>query len=88
MPNANILEQLSTLDDSVPLLQVRRLPDSKQAPESATSARHLVLCPLVGSEVVAQRCDFCPHGKEWLLDQATGQVLLRCTYLAQTREGE
>lgn len=88
MPNPAILEQLRTLDDSAPLLQVRRLPGSEQALESTTTAHHMVLCPLVGREVVTRRCDFCPHGKEWLFDQATGQVLLRCAYLAQSHDGE
>lgn len=86
MPNAATLEQLRTLDDSAPLLQVRPMQDSERIPESMTTARHKVLCPLVGREVVTQRCDFCSHGQEWLFDQATGNVLLRCTYLAQTRE--
>lgn len=86
MPNPALLEQLRSLDDSAPLLQVRRLSDSEHAPESTTTADHRVLCPLVGREVVAQRCDFCAHGKEWLFDQATGQMFLRCTYLARAPE--
>lgn len=86
MPNPALLEQLRTLDDSAPLLQVRRLSDPKRAPESRTSADHMVPCPLVGREVVAQRCDFCAHGQEWLFDQATGQRFLRCSYLARAPE--
>lgn len=88
MPNAAILEQLRTLDDNAPLLQVRRMQDSERTSQAMTTANHGVLCPLVGREVVTQRCDFCPHGNEWLFDQATGNVLLRCSYLAQTREDD
>jgi len=86
MPNPALLEQLRTLDDSPPLLQARPTPDSEQAPESTTPKRLMVPCPLVGRAVVTQRCDFCPHGKEWLFDQATGEVYLRCAYLARAPE--
>jgi len=68
--------------DAAPLLPVRRLPEGSN-PYGAL-ARHLVPCPMVGTEVVIQRCGFCAHGSDWVHDQATDTNHLRCSYL--TRE--
>ena len=68
--------------DAAPLLPVRRLP-AASSPSSPLSATHLVLCPMVGTEVVVQRCSFCAHGSEWIFDQATDTNQLRCSYLAR-----
>lgn len=69
--------------DSAPLLPVRRLPTGVTRSATTEASRHVVLCPMVGTEVVLQRCNFCPHGREWIHDQATDRLMLRCTYLAQ-----
>jgi len=73
--------------DSAPLLPVRRLPESLRSDqshsESPVSARHAVLCPMLGTEVVVQRCSFCAHGSDWIHDQASDTIQLRCSFLAQ-----
>ena len=67
--------------DAAPLLPVRRLSES--SPCTPLAARHLVLCPMVDTEVVVQRCSFCAHGSDWIHDQATDSIQLRCSYLAR-----
>ena len=74
--------------DSAPLLPVRRLPEKLGSErnthsESPVSARHAVLCPMLGTEVVVQRCSFCAHGSDWIHDQRSDTIQLRCSYLAQ-----
>jgi len=68
--------------DAAPLLPVRRLPEGSN-PYSPLAARHLVPCPMVGTEVVLQRCSFCAYGSDWIHDQATDTNHLRCSYLAR-----
>lgn len=65
------------------LLQARKLSPAEHASDAPTSARYRVFCPMVRTEVVLQRCDFCPHGKEWVHDQVTDTVMLRCSFLAR-----
>ena len=65
------------------LIQARKLPLAEDSADGPSSAGYRVLCPMVRSEVVIQRCDFCPHGKEWIFDQVTDTLMLRCSYLAR-----
>ncbi len=45
--------------------------------------RHLVLCPMERQEVSLERCEQCSHGHDWIYDQVSNQVRLRCSYLAR-----
>jgi hypothetical protein len=84
MPKPGVHAAKASADPSRELVQVRKVSNTESGLDGPASAQYRVLCPMTRAEVVAQRCEFCPHGREWIHDQATDTVMLRCSFL--TRE--
>jgi hypothetical protein len=54
------------------------------SPRLAKALKHPDRKRSVGA-VVLQRCAFCPRAKEWIFDQQTETVMLRCSFFASDR---
>jgi len=85
MPKPGMTRAVVGAEPAPELIQARKIPSEEHLPNGPRSTRYRVMCPMLGTEVVLQRCDFCPHGKEWIFDQETETVMLRCSFLARDR---
>ncbi len=50
---------------------------------SRAPSEHFVACPMVRQDVALGTCESCSHGHDWVHDQASDTVLLRCSFLAR-----
>ncbi len=64
-------------------LPARRLPVTRSRARQAASGALEVLCPLVKSSVLLERCAFCMHGHGLLIDPVNDWLTLQCSYHQQ-----